>query len=141
MEACMVPMTLVVAAVLGMGGDLEDGVYDFSGKNCTYCRDMDPIVRQLERNGFPIRKIECEYNQELVKRFNIRTIPAFVLVVNGQEQSRLNGRVSQDELVQLCNRVPRPQESGDSLGEPAVLPRKPAARNDDGPSPSAAPAK
>src|SRR5690349_9534727 len=74
MEAGMVPMTLVMAAVLGIGGDLEDGVYDFSGQNCHYCRKMDPIVRQLQRYNYPIRTIECESNFELVKRFDVRTI-------------------------------------------------------------------
>jgi thiol-disulfide isomerase/thioredoxin len=130
MEAGMVPMTLAVAAVLGMGGDLEDGVYDFSGQNCHYCRKMDPIVRRLQRNNYPIRTIECESNFELVKRYNIATIPAFLLIINGQEKARLNGEVSQDALIQFCNRVPRPQEASDSLGAPAGLPSQPADRRD-----------
>jgi thiol-disulfide isomerase/thioredoxin len=138
MEAGMVPMTLVVAAVVGIGGDLHDGVYDFTGQHCPPCREMAGIVSELERNGYPIRKVECEYNQDLVKRFNIRTIPAFVLVINGQEKARINRKASQDELIQLCNRVPRSPDSLDSLGAPAQLPGKAKERRDDDlPAPSA----
>ncbi|MBI3865369.1 MAG: trypsin-like peptidase domain-containing protein [Planctomycetia bacterium] len=138
----MVPMTLVVASVLGMGGDLEGVVLDFTSRNCPPCREMSPIVSRLERHGYPIRKVDCESNRDLVNRFNIQKIPAFVLVVDGAEKARLNGVVTEQELIQFCARIPRPADSGDSLGEPSDLPRRPAARREsDAQVPTAPPAK
>jgi thiol-disulfide isomerase/thioredoxin len=137
MEAGMNSMTLIVAAVLGFGGDLEGVVLDFTSRSCGPCQSMSPIVSRLEREGYPIRKVDCESNPDLVKRFRINSIPAFVLVINGDEKSRLTGIVSEQQLVQLCARVPRPTESGDSLGAPAPLPGKPDARREsDVPTPS-----
>lgn len=144
----MVPMTLALAAVLGVGGDLEGVVLDFTSPKCGPCQQMSPVVSRLERQGYRIRKVECESNRDLVNRFNIQTIPAFVLVVNGEEKARLNGIVSEQQLIQMCARIPQPQDSADSLGAPAELPTTtPSRGNADFPTPSsgspkqAAPAK
>ncbi|MBS0263232.1 MAG: trypsin-like peptidase domain-containing protein [Planctomycetes bacterium] len=126
----MVPMTFIIAATLGFAGDLDDGVYDFTGQNCHYCRQMDPIVRKLQRANYPIRTVECEQNHDLVKRFDVATIPTFILIINGKEVERLNGAVSQDSLVRMCNRIPRKApaaataDSRNSLGAPAEWPGK-----------------
>jgi hypothetical protein len=124
MEAGMVPMTLVMAAALGFGGDLDGVVLDFTSLKCGPCQEMSPIVSRLERNGYPIRKVDCETNRDLVNRFNIQTIPAFVLVIDGHKRAQLNGVVSEQQLIQLCNRVPRQSDSSDSLGAPTQLPVK-----------------
>src|SRR5579872_4289107 len=108
MEACMIPMTLLMASVLGAGADLEGVVLDFTAPWCGPCQQLSPMVSRLERQGFPIRKIDCDSNRELVNRFHVKQIPAFVLVINGEEQGRLGGGgVSEDDLKRLCVCVPR----------------------------------
>ena len=112
----MVPMTLLVAAVLGMGADLEDGVLDFTAPWCGPCQQISPMVSRLKRQGFPIRKIDCDSKRDLVHRFNVTTIPAFILVIDGVERGRLGGGASEDDLKRLCARVPRKNDSAAAAG-------------------------
>src|SRR5260221_8811747 len=112
MEACMVPMTLLVASVLGAGADLDNVVLDFPSRGCGPCQQLSPMVSRLERQGFPIRKVDCDSNRDLVERFNVRFIPAFILVIDGVERERLGGgSVSEDDLKRLCARVPRKNDA------------------------------
>lgn len=103
----MVPMTLLVASFLGAGAGLEDGVLDFTAPWCGPCQQLSPMVSRLERLGYPVRKVDCDSNPDLVKKFKVRSIPAFILVIDGVEQARLGGGVSEDELKRLCARVPK----------------------------------
>jgi len=103
----MVPMTLLVASVLGAGAGLEDGVLDFTAPWCGPCQQLAPMVSRLERHGYPIHKIDCDSNPELVRKFRVTTIPAFILVIDGVERARLGSSASEEDLKQLCNRVPR----------------------------------
>ncbi|HEY2249460.1 MAG TPA: thioredoxin domain-containing protein, partial [Planctomycetaceae bacterium] len=103
----MVPMTLLVASVLGAGAGLEDGVLDFTAPWCPACQRLSPMVSRLERHGYPIRKVDCDSNSDLVKKFRVATIPALILVIDGVERARLGSGASEEDLKQLCARVPR----------------------------------
>ncbi len=108
----MVPMTLLVASVLGAGAGLEDGVLDFTAPWCGPCQQLSPMVSRLERQGYPIRKVDCESNRDLVEKFNVKFIPAFILVIDGVERERLGGgSVSEDDLKRLCARIPRKDDA------------------------------
>lgn len=111
----MTPLKLLVVSVLGMGGDLEGVVLDFTAPWCGPCQQVSPIVSRLERQGYPIRKVDVDSNPELARRFNVTRIPALILVVDGVEKQRLQGVVSENELKALCNRVPR-RENPDVAG-------------------------
>jgi thiol-disulfide isomerase/thioredoxin len=110
MEACMIPLKLLVVSLVGWGGNLDGVVLDFTAPWCGPCQQMSPIVSKLERQGLPIRKVDYDSNPDLVRRFNIRTIPAFVLVIDGVEQERMGGIVGEETLKRLCGRVPRQAE-------------------------------
>src|SRR5207302_1058046 len=83
-----------------------------TSRGCGPCQQLSPMVSRLERQGFPIRKVDCDSNRDLVERFNVRFIPAFILVIDGVERERLGGgSVSEDELKRLCARVPRKNDT------------------------------
>lgn len=127
----MIPMTLLVASVLGAGADLEGVVLDFTSRGCGPCQQLSPMVSRLERLGYPIRKIDCESNRDLVEKFNVKFIPAFILVIDGVERERLGGgSVSEEDLKRLCARIPRKNADSDSTARQSEAEQNPKSRSD-----------
>jgi thiol-disulfide isomerase/thioredoxin len=91
----------IAAPVAGQqrSGDLV--LLDFGAEWCGPCRSMEGAVAQLVAAGYPIRKINLDQNRDLARQFQVTSIPAFVLVRNGQELGRLEGVVSAAELQSL----------------------------------------
>ncbi len=130
-------LKLLVVSLVGWGGGNLDGVVlDFSAPWCGPCQQMSPIVSKLERNGYPIRKVDLDSNRDLARRFNVSSIPAFVLVVDGVEKDRVVGACSEEQLKRLCARIPRPNEAHPSASEQAGNPsRSSPARPEAAPAP------
>ena len=78
-------------------------LYDFRADWCGPCRSMDPIVQQLEREGFAIQTVDVDAQPEMKARYNIGNIPCFVLVDEGQVLGRIEGATSKSELIKLLN--------------------------------------
>src|SRR5579863_1985129 len=81
-------------------------VYDFSATWCGPCQQMSAMVSRLEREGLPIRKVDVDHERALAQQFGIRSIPAFVLVINGKEAGRITGATTEYELRQMISRIP-----------------------------------
>ncbi|MGD9856425.1 MAG: trypsin-like peptidase domain-containing protein [Planctomycetaceae bacterium] len=95
-----------ILAMAAMTGQPRGEVLDFSATWCGPCQQMAPIVSKLEREGYHIRQVDVDSNRALANQFGIRSIPAFVLVVDGQEVRRLVGAVSEEDLLDLLSQIP-----------------------------------
>ena len=104
MTASLVPALLISTAVLG--GSPRGVVLDFTATWCGPCQQMSPIVSRLERQGYSIRKVDVDRERELAERFGITSIPAFVLVVDGKEVTRITGSTSEEQLRRLLSQIP-----------------------------------
>ncbi|MFO7905891.1 MAG: trypsin-like peptidase domain-containing protein [Planctomycetota bacterium] len=91
--------TLVLAAALAGNHDLV--LLDFGADWCEPCRTMEPTLERLEEAGYPVRRVNVDQNPDLARRFNIGSIPCFVLVKNGRELQRIVGATSYDRLVRM----------------------------------------
>lgn len=106
-------LTLLLAAmsVADLNPDTLDSrrgyVLEFSATWCGPCQEVGPIVSKLARNGYPIRKVELEKEPALARKYQIKSIPTFVLVVDGREHKRLVGAASESQIRQLISLVPR----------------------------------
>jgi|GEM_PF-332683 len=108
---------------------------DFTATWCGPCQQMSPIISRLQRQGFPVRKVDVDHEKDLARKYNITSIPAFVLVVNGNEVRRVVGQTSEEQLRRLLAMIPAPQQSTSNVAQaPATQPalqHTPAPRADD----------
>jgi len=80
---------------------------EFSATWCGPCQQMSPLVSRLERQGYPIRKVDVDREKALARRYNISNIPAVVLVINGKEVSRSVGVQSESALKRMMAKIPK----------------------------------
>ncbi|QDT38962.1 trypsin-like peptidase domain-containing protein [Stratiformator vulcanicus] len=96
---------LIVLAVTGAAPDAV--LYDFTAKWCGPCRGMEPTIHKLTAEGFPIRQVDVDQRPDLKAKYKIGAIPAFVLIVNGQEVARRVGTATESDLRRMLARVPK----------------------------------
>jgi thiol-disulfide isomerase/thioredoxin len=91
-------------------------IYYFTADWCAPCKKTRPIVEDLNREqtqaGFQI--IDADFEIELVKTFNIRSIPTFILFDNGVEKKRLIGAQTREQLLDLINYSDLEENNDDS---------------------------
>lgn len=104
-------------------GSTDNVLLDFTASYCGPCRAMSPIISSLERQGFPVRKVDVQQEQGLAAQYGVTQIPCFIVVVNGQAVSKHVGQCSEAELRQMLAMIPQP------AAKPAVVANtKPASK-------------
>lgn len=100
--------TLVILVAAAGAANASPGVLlDFTASWCGPCQQMKPVVSRLARQGYPIRKVDVDQHPELSRKYRVNSIPAFVLVINGKEVTRIVGYASERRLKQLMSRIPK----------------------------------
>ena len=77
---------------------------DFYADWCAPCRAMKPVLDQLKDqmgDNVAIYKINVDKNQMISDRFQVRSIPTFLLFKNGEPVWRKSGMASIKELEQV----------------------------------------
>jgi thioredoxin 1 len=80
---------------------------DFFAEWCMPCVIMGPIIEDLneEFSGkIKIGKINVEDNEKVAEKFEVHSIPTFILLKNGKEIERISGALTQDELEEIINK-------------------------------------
>ncbi len=95
----------IAALAMALSATGETTLLDFSAPWCAPCRSMESTVAQLERAGYPVRRINIDRERHLASQYHVQNIPCFVLLVDGHEAGRLTGAVSQHELESLFARA------------------------------------
>ncbi len=71
----------------------------FSASWCVPCRQMKPIVEQLEADtGVSFRKIDVDTDHITPEKYRVLSVPSFILVEDDQEISRAVGAQTGKEL-------------------------------------------
>lgn len=76
-------------------------VLEFTSRNCPACRTVEPVVRGLAAEGFPVRQVDGTAQPQLVQQYKVRGYPTFVLVAGGREAGRIEGVASRERLIGL----------------------------------------
>lgn len=71
---------------------------DFWAPWCGPCKVMGPILDELsgELSDVEFAKVNCDDNSELAMRFNVLSIPTFVVMKGGSEVARFSGSMSKE---------------------------------------------
>lgn len=75
---------------------------DFWATWCGPCQMMAPIVSEIAESygdRLIVGKVDIDENLELAKSYKVRSIPTFVIFVNGEEKARKIGALSRDEMA------------------------------------------
>ena len=77
---------------------------DFWANWCGPCRMMGPVVEEIAKSmesSLKVGKVNIDDNPELAEKYNVMSIPTFVVLKNGQETGRTVGVQSKEEIVKL----------------------------------------
>ncbi|MCR4327565.1 MAG: thioredoxin [Nanoarchaeota archaeon] len=80
---------------------------DFFAEWCMPCTIMSPIIDDLSeefRGKIKFGKVNVDDNQKIAQKFEISSIPTFVLLKDSQVLERISGSITQDELEEILNR-------------------------------------
>lgn len=76
---------------------------DFYADWCGPCKMMSPVVEQIaaEYAGkVKVGKINVDESQKTAQKYNVMSIPTFIVFKNGEATETLVGAVSKDVLVE-----------------------------------------
>ncbi len=79
---------------------------DFWASWCGPCKMMGPVVEELagEANGaYKVCKVNVDDNQDLAEKYNIMSIPNFIVFKGGEVAGQQIGATSKDALAALIN--------------------------------------
>ena len=77
---------------------------DFWASWCGPCRMMSPLIDQIaEEMGDELKvcKVNVDQNHELAEKYEIMTIPAFIVIKNGAESGRTIGVQPKEDILKL----------------------------------------
>ena len=77
---------------------------DFWAPWCGPCRMMSPLIDQIaEEMGDKLKvcKVNVDQNHELAEKYEIMTIPAFIVIKNGAESGRTIGVQPKEDILKL----------------------------------------
>ena len=74
----------------------------FTAEWCNPCKRTRPIAEELDRdNVIKFQFIDADYNGELCRKFEIKAIPTFILIEDGNEIRRTNGAKTKEQLEEF----------------------------------------
>lgn len=73
----------------------------FTAPWCGPCRSMRPVMETLEIPGVEILKVDVDASADLAKAYDVRGIPAFLVLVDGKEIKRRSGVCDKNALTNL----------------------------------------
>jgi thioredoxin 1 len=77
-------------------------LFYFSANWCQPCKAFSPVMDQISKN-ISVRKINIDYEPDVIGRFNVSSVPTVILVENEREVRRFVGTKSYNEVINWIN--------------------------------------
>ena len=76
----------------------------FTADWCNPCKKVKPIVEEMNKDSITkFQMIDVDLEMELTKKFEIRSVPTFILTKDGKEIKRTTGAQSREQLEAFIN--------------------------------------
>jgi len=76
----------------------------FTAEWCNPCQRTRPIAEELKRDGIiDFMFIDADNEIELLKKFEIKSVPTYILIKDGLEVARMNGAKTRDQFLEFIN--------------------------------------
>ena len=76
----------------------------FTADWCNPCKKVKPIVDEMNKDSVTkFQMIDVDSEMELTKKFEIRSVPTFILIKDGKEIKRTNGAQTREQLEAFIN--------------------------------------
>ena len=75
----------------------------FSAPWCGPCKQLGPILYEIQAEGMTVQKIDADSNPEICQSFGIKNIPTVVLQANDTEVGRKVGLNPKSIYIELYN--------------------------------------
>ena len=74
----------------------------FTAEWCNPCKQVRPIAEELDRdNVIKFQFIDADDNGDLCRKFDVKSIPTFILIEDGKEIKRINGAKTKEQLEEF----------------------------------------
>lgn len=77
-------------------------ILKIGAKWCGGCKIITPYFEEFKQDGYNIKEIDAEENQEYcVNTLKVKNLPTVIVLKNGEEVERLTGRKSKNEYLEV----------------------------------------
>jgi thiol-disulfide isomerase/thioredoxin len=76
----------------------------FTADWCNPCQRTKPVAEELHAEGIiNFEFVDADANIELIKKFDIKAVPTFILVENDKEIRRMNGTKTRQDFLDFIS--------------------------------------
>ena len=72
---------------------------EFFADWCGFCTKQEPILTELDKIW--IGRVNTDKNKEIAKKYNINSLPSFILLKNGEEVERFTGLHTKFDIMNI----------------------------------------
>lgn len=78
--------------------------YYFTADWCNPCKKVRPIVEEINSDSpIKFKIVDVDSSAELVKKFELKSVPTFIIIKNGEIVKRATGAQTKEQLLELLN--------------------------------------
>jgi len=75
----------------------------FSAPWCGPCKQFGPVMDRISEKGINVKKINVDYEPDVITKFGVKSVPTVILVENEQEVNRFVGAKSEQDVINFYN--------------------------------------
>ena len=79
---------------------------DFWAEWCGPCKSMHPIFSRMAKKYEQVRfaRVNVDNSQDVAKKFNVQSIPTFIMFKNGQVVQQMIGAIGEPGIHMICKK-------------------------------------